>query len=66
LYVALKGQGILTDSKAFSDWEMDGKTIPAKTPSPGLERKLSMNAIVSWRAGKPSDTDVISISVLVV
>jgi hypothetical protein len=66
LCVTLKGHGILTDSKAFSDCEMDGKTIPARTPSPGLERKLSMNAIVSRRTGKRSDTEVISIFVLVV
>jgi hypothetical protein len=44
---------------------MDGKTITAKTPS-GLERKLSMNAIVSWRAGEHSDSEGISISILVV
>jgi hypothetical protein len=45
---------------------MDGKTIPAKTLSPGLERKLSMNAIVSRRAGERSDSEGISISILVV
>jgi hypothetical protein len=44
---------------------MDGKTITAKTPS-GLERKLSMNAIVSWRAGEHSDSEGISIFILVV
>jgi hypothetical protein len=55
---------ILTDI-ALSDCKREGKTNKATRPS-GLERKLSMNAIVSWRTGERSNSEGISISILAV